>query len=257
MSNERFRLFGIEIDPLTLTEAVDGVYDWIDNPSGKCRFVVTPNVDHTVMLQHNAAFRRAYEDADMVLIDGMPVVLAARLLKKTVPERVSGADLTMELLAASMLREKDVKVFFLGAAEGVAVRASENAKETWPRVNPVGAYSPPMGFQNDEEENDKILQMIEDAAPDILVVGLGAPKQELWVHTHHDRIQAKVALCVGASIDFLAGEKSRAPQWMQQYGLEWCHRVVTEPRRLAGRYAKDAWIFPKLVWREWWHETGA
>jgi N-acetylglucosaminyldiphosphoundecaprenol N-acetyl-beta-D-mannosaminyltransferase len=84
-----------------------------------------------------------------------------------------------------------------------------------------------------------------------LVIGLGAPKQELWVHRHQHELQAKVALCVGATIDFLAGHRRRSPLWMQRAGLEWLHRVMSEPRRLAARYARDAWIFPQLVWREW------
>jgi N-acetylglucosaminyldiphosphoundecaprenol N-acetyl-beta-D-mannosaminyltransferase len=85
----------------------------------------------------------------------------------------------------------------------------------------------------------------------VLVLGFGAPKKELWIHTHRDRVSARVALCVGATIDFLADEKPRAPLWMQQTGLEWCYRLASEPRRLVGRYARDAWLFPQLVWREW------
>jgi N-acetylglucosaminyldiphosphoundecaprenol N-acetyl-beta-D-mannosaminyltransferase len=85
----------------------------------------------------------------------------------------------------------------------------------------------------------------------VVVVGLGAPKQELWVHRHRNDISAPVALCVGATIDFLAGEKKRAPKLVQRLGLEWLHRMLSEPRRLVKRYARDAWIFPQLVWREW------
>jgi N-acetylglucosaminyldiphosphoundecaprenol N-acetyl-beta-D-mannosaminyltransferase len=80
---------------------------------------------------------------------------------------------------------------------------------------------------------------------------LGAPKQELWVHAHANCLQAKVALCLGATIDFLAGEKRRAPRWMRRVGLEWLHRLGTEPRRLSKRYVRDAWIFPQLVWHDW------
>ena len=110
-------------------------------------------------------------------------------------------------------------------------------------------------FEKDYEENQRILQLIEQAEPDLLVVGLGAPKQELWVHAHRDRLHAKVALCVGATIDFLAGEKARAPRWMRRMRLEWLHRLLSEPRRLAKRYARDAWVFPQLVWGEWRRRT--
>jgi N-acetylglucosaminyldiphosphoundecaprenol N-acetyl-beta-D-mannosaminyltransferase len=105
-------------------------------------------------------------------------------------------------------------------------------------------------FENDDRRTFD-LAAVAAAAPDLLVVGLCAPKQELWVHRHHRQLQAKVALCAGATIDFLAGHRRRSPAWMQLIGLEWVHRVLAEPRRLAGRYARDAWVFPQLVWREW------
>ena len=89
------------------------------------------------------------------------------------------------------------------------------------------------------------------AKPDVLVVGLGAPKQECWVYEHRDRIEAAVSLCVGATIDFLAGEQTRAPRWMQNTGTEWLYRIYSDPGRLAKRYAKDAVIFPQLVFRQW------
>jgi N-acetylglucosaminyldiphosphoundecaprenol N-acetyl-beta-D-mannosaminyltransferase len=147
--------------------------------------------------------------------------------------------------------EQPLTVFLLGAAAGVAERAAANIRRQWPRVQVVGTYSPPLGFEDDAVENGRILAVVAAAAPDLLIVGFGAPKQELWVHQHHDQLGAKVALCAGATIDFLAGHRRRSPLWMREAGLEWLHRVITEPRRLAGRYARDAWLFPQLVWREW------
>jgi N-acetylglucosaminyldiphosphoundecaprenol N-acetyl-beta-D-mannosaminyltransferase len=202
------------------------------------------------MLEHHEGLRRAYEDADVVLADGMPVVLASRLLGRPLPERVTGADLTVALFDASEYRGP-LRVFLLGAGPGVAEQAAAKIHARWPNVQVTGTYSPPMGFEKDSAENEKILALIAAASPDVLVVGLGAPKQELWVHAHQHRIEAAVALCVGATIDFLAEHKSRAPLWMQKSGLEWLHRVATEPRRLIKRYAKDAWRFPQLVYREW------
>jgi N-acetylglucosaminyldiphosphoundecaprenol N-acetyl-beta-D-mannosaminyltransferase len=115
----------------------------------------------------------------------------------------------------------------------------------------VGTYSPPSGFEDDPLENARIQAAIDSTAPELLIVGLGAPKQELWVHRHRHELRANVALCVGATIDFLAGHRRRSPVWMRRAGLEWLHRVCTEPRRLAARYARDAWVFPQLIWREW------
>jgi N-acetylglucosaminyldiphosphoundecaprenol N-acetyl-beta-D-mannosaminyltransferase len=249
---DRIRLFGIEIDPLRESEAVARLMDWIHDgePVARCRYVVTPNVDHARLLQESAGLRAAYADADLVLADGMPVVVASRLLGKPLPERVTGADLVTALFAAAT-SERPVTAYLLGAGPGVAERAARNVEARWPSVKVVGTYSPPIGFDKDEAENERILARIAEARPDALVVGLGAPKQELWVHRFRDRLQAKTAYCVGATIDFLAGEKKRAPRWMQRAGLEWLHRMLTEPRRLARRYAHDAWVFPKLVLREW------
>ena len=242
------RLFGITIDALRMPEAVQRVRGWLDSEEPGCRMVVTPNVDHAVMLQNHSAFQDVYRDAELILADGHPIVWASRLLGRPLPERVPGSDLVPRLFEAV---ERPIRVFLLGAAPGVGRRAALNIHERYPNVIVCGVYSPPMGFEKDDDENELILGRITLARPDVVVVGLGAPKQELWVHQHRDQISAKAALCVGATIDFLAGEKKRAPRWMQKTGIEWLHRMCSEPKRLVKRYAKDAWIFPQLVWQQW------
>jgi N-acetylglucosaminyldiphosphoundecaprenol N-acetyl-beta-D-mannosaminyltransferase len=250
-ANSRVSLFGIEIDPLRMGEAVARCCQWIETDAEpRCRFVVTPNVDHAVLLQESEPLRAAYRDASLVLADGMPVVLASRILGRPLPERVTGADLVPALFGAATA-EHPQTAYLLGAGPGVAERAAEQIHFTWPHVRVVGCYSPPMGFEKDTAENEAIIARVNEVRPDILVLGLGAPKQELWVHAHHTRLKTKVALCVGATIDFLAGEKPRAPIWMRSCGLEWLHRLLSEPQRLLSRYAKDAWVFPQLVWQEW------
>ena len=247
---DRVRLFGVEIDPIGMREAVARLQEWIHEPQSLCRFVVTPNVDHVVMLHYSEQLRNAYAAADMVTADGMPVVVASRWLGRPLPERVTGADLVPALFAAAD-STRPLRVFLLGAALGVADRAARRIESRWPSVNVVGTCSPPLGFEKDPEENCRILAQIAAVHPDVVVIGLGAPKQEYWVHAHRDRLSAKVALCVGATIDFLAGEKPRAPAWMGRIGIEWMHRLLSEPRRLFKRYARDAFVFPQLVWREW------
>ena len=246
----QIELFGCRIDRMRTPQAVARVYDLIARRNGTCQYVVTPNVDHVVMLEHHQALRRAYNDAALVLADGMPVVLASRLLGRGLPERVTGADLVPAMFAQAEQRG-GLRVFLLGALPGVAPRAASNIVTRWPAVEIVGTCSPPLGFEHDADQARAILERISASQPEVLVVGLGAPKQEVWVHAHRHQIDAAVALCVGATIDFLAGHKSRAPQWMQKSGLEWLHRVATEPRRLLGRYLRDAWCFPRIVWREW------
>jgi len=247
----RVELFGVEIDPLTMDQAVAQVLAWVADPAVRCRFVVTPNVDHIVMLQHHAGLRQAYRDAGMVLVDGAPVVWSSMLLQRPVPERVAGSDLVPRLFDAAP-EDRPIKTYLLGAGPGVADRAAANVRSRWPAVEVVGTYCPPIGFERDAAENEAILSRVAAVTPDVLIVGLGAPKQELWVHQHRQRLAAKVALCVGATIDFLAGERQRAPVWMRDVGLEWMYRVASEPKRLAARYARDAWIFPRLLAREWW-----
>jgi N-acetylglucosaminyldiphosphoundecaprenol N-acetyl-beta-D-mannosaminyltransferase len=249
--DSRLKMLGMEIDALSMPQAVSRILGWIEAKTHLCcRYIVTPNVNHTVKFQENEQFRQAYAGASLVLADGKPVVLASRLLGRPLPQTVPGSDLVPALFDAYQERER-LKVFFLGAGPGVAQRAAVRVQSRWSTISVVGSYSPPFGFEKNETENRKILQLIRDARPDVLVVGLGAPKQELWVYQHVDKISANVALCVGATIDFLAGEKVRAPIWLRKVGLEWLHRMLTEPRRLFWRYARDAWIFPRLVWREW------
>jgi N-acetylglucosaminyldiphosphoundecaprenol N-acetyl-beta-D-mannosaminyltransferase len=246
---KRVPLFGMRIDAITMDEAVNRLSYWAEQRDGVCRYVVTPNVDHAVMLRDNERFQAAYHDASLVVADGLPLVLLSRLLGTTIPERVAGSDLVPALLANADDRHP-ISVFLLGAAPGVADRAAEQITSRWPAVHVAGTYSPPLGFEKDQRENDEILRRIAAAHPDVVIIGLGAPKQELWIQSHRHRVQAAVAICAGATIDFLAGEKKRAPQWIQKIGLEWFHRMLSDPRRLVRRYARDAWVLPQLVWKE-------
>lgn len=253
MGNQE-ELFGIKIDSVCMEQAVDRVQGWVEASDvpveGECKYVVTPNVDHTVLLSENELLQAAYSDASLILADGHPIVWASRLLRKPLPERVPGSELVPKIFERYNNNQKPLRVFLLGAAEGVGARAAERMKQQWPHVETVGVYSPPMGFEKDPVETDIILDRIAESKPDVVVIGLGAPKQEIWMHANRDRMVAKSAFCVGATIDFLAGEKKRAPVWMQKFGIEWLHRMLSEPKRLVKRYAKDAWIFPQLVFRQ-------
>lgn len=249
---EKIRIFGIDIDVLGRKEAVHKVCEWLKEGSRTCKYVVTPNVDHVVKLQGSNEFRHAYERAALVLADGRPVVASARLFGSPLPETVPGSDLVPAIFDhVSDQWKREISVYLLGAAQGVAERAEQIIHSKWQRVSIVGTYSPPMGFQNDENECAEICNRISESGAELLVIGLGAPKQELWVSQYSPKLPVKVALCVGATIDFLAEEKARAPSWMRRAGLEWLHRMASEPRRLAGRYFHDAAVFPFLVFREW------
>jgi N-acetylglucosaminyldiphosphoundecaprenol N-acetyl-beta-D-mannosaminyltransferase len=244
-------MFGIAFDRVRMEQAVAQLLVWLREPDGPCQYVVTPNVDHVVLFQRSAALRQAYAGAGLVLADGAPVVAASQLLGRPLPERVAGSDLVPRLLNEAVWQRIGLRVYLLGGMPGVANRAAERIEKCWPGVRVVGTASPPPGFEADAELNAQLVARINDSQPDVLLIGLGAPKQELWVHRHHAQLNVPVALCVGSTIDFLAGQRRRAPRWMRRVGLEWLFRMLLEPRRLARRYARDAWLFPRLVWREW------
>ncbi|HKR46943.1 MAG TPA: WecB/TagA/CpsF family glycosyltransferase [Paraburkholderia sp.] len=244
------RIFGIVLDAISMEVATSRLIQWLESPRSQCRYVVTPNVDHVVKLRSSPAFMAAYAGASMVLADGKPLVLASRLMGKELKETVPGSDLVPGLFRKARSMRHPMKIFLLGAGPGVANRAALAITQRWPNVQIVGTYSPPLGFEALPSECEQIIEKIAATEPDVLIVGLGAPKQELWVHKYRTRINAKVAICAGATIDFIAGEKARAPIWMRKAGLEWLHRVGSEPRRLLRRYAHDAVIFPTLLVRE-------
>jgi N-acetylglucosaminyldiphosphoundecaprenol N-acetyl-beta-D-mannosaminyltransferase len=245
----RIELFGMQIHSVRQEQVLGQIEQWLGKPFERLHYVVTPNVQHTMVYQENAAFREAYSEASLVIADGWPLVWSSRLLRNPLPERVAGSDL-LPLLFDRTILGKPFSIFLLGAGPGVGERAAREIHRIWPKVTVVGTYSPPFGFEHDPAENERIVARIAELAPDLLVVGLGAPKQELWTYRFRNELRAKVALCVGASIDFIAGEKERAPEWMQKGGLEWLHRALTEPKRLGRRYAEHAVLFPALVMKE-------
>jgi N-acetylglucosaminyldiphosphoundecaprenol N-acetyl-beta-D-mannosaminyltransferase len=250
MSNT-IEMFGITIHKYTMNGALDVLQEWLQFGNDDCKYVVTPNVDHVVLLDKNPAFKQAYDDAAMVVADGRPVVLASRILGKALPETVPGSDLVPNLFQRFQENDLPLRVYLLGAMPGVGEVAASNIKKQWPKVEVVGILSPDFGFEKDSAYCDRICQSVAEAKADLLVIGLGAPKQEIWVHKHASRLPVKVALCVGATIDFLAGNKPRAPIWMRKLGVEWLHRMCSEPKRLVKRYLVDAIIFPKIFIREW------
>lgn len=248
---QKAELFGVEIDALTFDEAVSRVFSWV-NQKGDCiRYVITPNVNHIVMYQRETAFRTAYEGASLVVPDGRYTTALVRFLEKKQLETINGSDLVPALFATAE-KKSSLRVFLLGAMPGVAEQAAANIERRWPNVDVVGTYSPPLGFENDSHETEQMIQRVNAASVDLLVLGLSPPKQEIWISRNQQAIQGGVAICAGATIDFLAGEKSRAPLWMQRSGLEWLHRMITEPRRLLPRYASDGAMLIKLLAGEIW-----
>lgn len=232
----RIQFMNIQIDNVTMKEAVEKIDDLIQDD--EVSYVVTPNIDHLIMLQGDKLFKKIYDEADLILADGKPLIWISKLYKKTLKEKVSGSDLFPKL--CELAAEKGYKMYFLGAAEGVAAEAARKLKCKYPKLNVVGTYSPPIGFEKDKNEVDKIISNINKSEADILIIGLGTPKQEKFFYNYKDKIHVSVALGLGASFDFVAGNVKRAPRWMCNCGLEWLFRITQDPKRLAKRYIKDA-----------------
>jgi N-acetylglucosaminyldiphosphoundecaprenol N-acetyl-beta-D-mannosaminyltransferase len=243
---ETVDLFGLVIDRITKRDAVARAMEWIGGGAGDCRFIVSPNVDHVVELRRNSMFKRAYRAASMVLADGMPILWVSRLLRRALPERVAGPDFVVALLDAAA-RRGGVTVCVLGGAPGVAQRAARNIHGRWPGLDRATGISPPQDFSSAHRENAQVLRETGDCAADILIVGLGAPKQEIWVSENLKSLRSSVVVCAGGTIDLLAGRYSRAPYWLQALGGEWVYRLMQEPARLWRRYARDLARFPALV----------
>jgi len=246
---KRVRMGELEIDPLTFDEAIDAIDALIASDKGGTVF--TPNVDHVVQVDEDPRFRSAYAGAALSLVDGMPVLWAARLMGQRLPQKISGSDLVVPLMKRAAARKW--RVYFLGGAEGAAERAKERLEREIPGLTIVGTSSPRIAIDEPAERRAATLAEVKAAKPDLVLVALGAPKQELWSDAVAKELRPAVLIGVGASIDFLAGVVTRAPAWMSENGLEWLYRLGQEPRRMWRRYLlrdpKFAWILLREIAR--------
>lgn len=231
----RIKFMNTEIDNLTMKETLDEI-DKLILKNDKS-YVVTPNVDHIVQLETDVELKNIYRDASLILADGKPLLWISKWYKTPIKEKISGSDLFP--LLCEMAAKKGYSMFFLGAAEGVAAKAAENLKKKYNGLKIVGTYSPPYGFEKDEIESEKIIDMVKEANPDILILGLGSPKQEKFIYKYRNRLNIPISLGLGASFDFEAGNIKRAPKWMSNHGLEWLFRITQDPKRMTKRYLVD------------------
>jgi len=229
---------GVPLDNVSMQQALDRIEGFIR--SGGMHQVATANVDYLVNATTDLEYRRSLCMCDLVLADGMPIVWASRLLRVPLRERVAGSDLVPQL--ALLSSQKGYRIFLLGASPAISEAAARRMEILSPGVRIVGRLSPPVR-PLDEFENGPILEAIERAKPDILLVAFGSPKQEKWISRNRHLLKAHVAIGIGGSLEFLAKSVPRAPAWMQEIGMEWLFRMWKEPRRLAPRYLRDAvWL---------------
>lgn len=242
MNHKRVNILNIPIDNISM-------YD-ILNRLKEGGVVFTPNVDHLVKLQKDREFRQAYLDADYRVCDSQLVIYASRFLGQPIQEKVSGSDL-FPAFCQRYSKDPDVQIFLLGGLNGVAERARRRINAKVGRNIVVDSYSPPLGFDRDPAECRKIIEIINNSGANVLAVGVGAPKQEKWIYKYRACFpEISTFLAIGATIDFEAGEVSRAPSWMSSAGLEWLYRLLKEPGRLWKRYLVEDVAFFGLILRQ-------
>lgn len=243
---QRIRIGSLPVDSVSLALALDVIDRLVREKRGGTVF--TPNVDHVVQAEHDPRFRAAYAAVSLSLVDGMPLMWASRWLKTPLPEKISGSDFVLPLMHRAA--ERGHRVYFLGGAPGAAELAKQKLLERLPTLKIVGIDDARIDVNGSPDVQRPILDRISAAQPDLLLVALGAPKQEIWSHEHRSALSGTVVIGVGASLDFIAGTVRRAPRWLSNLGLEWLYRLGQEPRRLAKRYLWRDPQFFKIVARQ-------
>ena len=213
------------------------------------RYMATANPHSLVVASGDGLFRNALQQADMLTPDGVGVVLAAHLLDLPLPRRVVGYDFFIALTRA-LAAKGEGRVFFLGSSDRVLSLIVKRLNREFPSLCVCGTYAPTYDAAFSDEENGAIVEAINAARPDVLWVGMTAPKQEKWLFAHRDRLQVPFAGAVGAAFDFYAGTSTRAPAFIQGMGLEWLYRFICEPRRLWKRNLVSTPRFIGMVLRE-------
>ncbi|MCA1653841.1 MAG: WecB/TagA/CpsF family glycosyltransferase [Sphingomicrobium sp.] len=233
-ARKKCRILNAWVDDLTVEQIVDRLDEGV---------LFTLNPDHLYHLQRNAAFAHAYNQATIVSSDSKYVYWALKFLGRRIQTKASGSDIVPAYWRRH-LQNPAVRIFLLGARPGIADRALQRINGIAGREIVVGAHGPSMNFAGDPEESAQAVRMVNESNATCLILGLGAPKQEIWIVRHrHLMPNVKVYMGVGATIDYEARAVRRAPRWMRQNGLEWVHRMATEPRRYWRRYARTMEFF--------------
>jgi len=247
------RMFGISLSSVTLGEAAERFSEIARKK--ETRVIFAANTEAVVLMRSNPEFRRSYIEADYLLADGMPLVWFSHLIGDSLPERVTGSDLLPEL--CRLAEKKLLKVFLLGGTEEVTPKAVENLLKLFPALQVAGMTTPWIDLSDSEAVSSDLVETINQSGADIVFVGFGAPKQEIWITRNKKKLTTGILLAVGGTFDFLAGKTVRAPLWMQRSGLEWFWRLLHEPKRLWRRYLIGNVRFLVIAWSEWQRKRGA
>jgi N-acetylglucosaminyldiphosphoundecaprenol N-acetyl-beta-D-mannosaminyltransferase len=227
-------VWGLPFHALTMSGTLEAIDRWIAKRIPG--YAITANLNYAMLCDHDPKLTEFTRKAALVLCDGMPIYWRSCWNRCRLPERVAGSDLIYRL--SQRCAERGYRIYFYGAAEGIAQRTAEKLCELYPALQVAGWQSPPFGNVT-EDQVQRSLDHIRDSQPDLLLVALGQPKGEFWIQQHYQSLNVPLSMQVGASFDFVAGVWRRAPKLFQRTGLEWLHRACSDPIRLVPRYFKN------------------
>ena len=239
------RIWGIDYSAVNMTQSLLYIDKLIERRIPTT--VITSNLNYSMLSAEYPKLEKFTQKCPLVLCDGMPIFWRSKLNKTNLPERIAGADLIFELAAHSA--KKGHRIFLMGGAEGVALKAAKRLKELYPGIQIAGVECPPFRPLSDTE-HEQLLSRIRESKPDILLVAFGQPKGEFWIDDNMEKLGVPVSIQLGASFDFIEGSAKRAPVWIQKMGFEWLFRTYHDPKRLVPRYAKNAWFLLKSIRRD-------
>lgn len=231
---KKIKVLNIDILNITRNELLEQLQSGV---------LFTPNIDHLVKLQSDRGFYEAYRKADWVVCDSRVLQILSRATSHRFTEAIPGSSFFTAFYEHHS-NNPECRIFLLGAAEGVAEKARQNINARIGREIVVGALSPSFGFEKNDVENQHIAEQINASGATVVLVGVGAPKQEKWIMEHKHRMPGvRLWMALGATIDFEAGNVSRAPVWMRKLAIEWLYRIIQEPKRMFRRYIVDDLVF--------------
>lgn len=238
-------LLGLPFHVITMDETIDDAVVTVEQ--AKPAYYITANVDFIAQAYENEPLKDILFHADRVVCDGMPLVWLSRYFKPVLPERVAGSDMVFRLFEQADRHEW--KVYFLGSDTETLEATRTILAQRYPKMEVVGTFSPPFG-PVEAWPNEAIVTDVQQTKPDLLLVAVGCPKQEYWISKYYKEIGVPLSIGIGASLDFICGTQVRAPVWIQKIGMEWCWRLLGDPKRLLKRYAKDLYYLAVLANRQ-------
>jgi N-acetylglucosaminyldiphosphoundecaprenol N-acetyl-beta-D-mannosaminyltransferase len=238
-----FTVLGVRVDAVQIPEVMARMEEWIRQRDA-CRYIAVTDMHSLMQAQHATSFKEILANADLVVPDGFPLIWLGRRKGFALRRRVYGPELMERFCAETIARGH--RHYLYGGASGVAEELGNRLVARFPGLQIAGSYCPPFHSLT-HEEDDEVVSRINETRPDIVWVGLGAPKQERWMAEHQERLLAPVLVGVGAAFDFHTGRVAQAPRWMREHGLEWLFRLSREPGRLWRRYLIYGTEFVALV----------